>query len=314
MVHASRPALLAHAASGPGRGGDARPPASAARGPGATAFGGQLFVPAAGLAGAAQDPADRARRDGRGGRPGDPHAGAPPGGALGLLWPAPHLRAAPHHRQGPARARVRPCANTRGSRRRPVPAAGAELPGPAGAPLPDADEVPRRAAPARRPDPAAGVLHERPLFVRCGLGWAGPHVPDDVPCIRERLPSLWRAGDRGARGLRAYRREGQPGIHLPHRRGRRPRALVRALRLRGERGEGEPPEADAPAGSPAADCGGGHAGREDDRGCGRVPQHRPRADAQGGLLYGDAARRGRRAHAGVRGDPGRYGSERNEVA
>ncbi len=147
------------------RRGALAPPAGARRlrAPGGA---GDLLLAAAGLPGAAQRRADRARGDERGRLPGGPLPGAPAARALRADQPVDRVRAQPVPARRPTRRRLPARADARGD----VHPAGQGpvllLQGPAGLPVPDPDEVPRRGASPRGHPARPRVRHEGLLLVR----------------------------------------------------------------------------------------------------------------------------------------------------
>ena len=172
IARASQP-LPAHAARRARRRGGRQPQAARARRLRAPGDRRRLDVPAARLAGAPQGRADHPRGDGRDRLPGDADAGADAVRALAAVRARLHPGALPA--QGPQGRRLRPAADARGDGDVPR-ARAAELPAAAADALPLLDQGTRRAAAARRADPAARVHHEGRLLVRPRRGGPRPRA------------------------------------------------------------------------------------------------------------------------------------------
>ena len=105
--------------------------------------------------------------------------------------------------QGPPRPRAGAGPDARGGHRRPVQAPRPELPRAANHDLPDADEVPRRAAPPRRPDAHARVHDDGPLQLRRRLRRPRRQLREDAHRLQELVRPLRRADDRRSWPTRA---------------------------------------------------------------------------------------------------------------
>ena len=200
--------------------------------------GRHLLVPAARLAGREEGRKDHPRGAGPrrllGGLPARRH----PGGAVAAVGPLGEVRRAAPALQGPQGRRLRHRADARrgdlraGARRRP------QLAPAAAQPLPDPDQVPRRAATPRGADARARVHHEGRLLVPRRRGRHAARVQEDVRHLLAHLHPL-RPGLPGGRGRhRQHRRlvvARVPGADRD-RRGRARR--LRQLRLRRQRRAG----------------------------------------------------------------------------
>ena len=202
--------------------------------------------------------------------------------------------------RGPRRPALRPPADARGDGH--LPRAGApELQGAAAALVPLPDEGPRRAAPARRPDPRARVHHEGLLLVRPRRGRASS-ASFERTAARTTGSSSAAASRRTTSGR--VRDDGRQRVRrLP--RARRARARTRSSRARtattrptwrSRAAIPRPPEfpqrLDAPEEVETP-------GVTTIEALARVPRHRP-----GGDVEGDA-RREQRRHARARARPRR---------
>ncbi len=144
------PAVPADAAGRPGRRRDRQPPAARAGRVHPQGRLGHLLLAAAREPGAAQGRADRARGDGPGRRPGDHPADHPAARALGAQRSRRRVRPDDVPAAGPQGDAVLSRADGRGSGHHAGGGRVLVVPRPAGEPLPDQLEVPRRAAPALR--------------------------------------------------------------------------------------------------------------------------------------------------------------------
>ena len=233
-----------------GRRRRAEPRAVAPRGDDPPARRGDIYLYAAGPAGAAEGRPDRPRGDGRRRGARAPHARASAGGALEGVGPLRSLRRPAHEAHDQRRSPDGPGAYPRrsGHRHRPRPRALVQA-----APdhaLPDPDQVPRRAEAAVRHRADPRVPHEGRVQHRRRPGPAQYQLRQDVrgllPHLRPlRTPLCDRRG-----GERADRRRLVARIHGPllHRRGHGHR--LRQVRLRGQPGarrgrRPRPPDANA---------------------------------------------------------------------
>ena len=145
-----------------------------------------------------------------------------------------------------------------------------------GLPLPD--EVPRRAALARRPHPRPRVRHEGRVQLRPRRGRPRPELRAPVRGVRPDLRAPRPRHGRGRRRRRDHGRQRRPRVHVPQRVRRGHPRPVRRLRLRGEpadRGRRQAracrPEAPKPMEEVATP------GRDHDRDPGALPRRRSRA-------------------------------------
>ena len=149
--------------------------------------------------------------------------------------------------------------------------------------VPGADQVPGRAAPARRPASAARVPPARLLLPGPRSGRAGASVPRSRRGVPAHRPARRSAVEGGAQRPRPERRRRGPRVHVPDR-GRRGRyRVVRAVRLR-RPARGRPLRAGAGGWRARGAGGGAHAGRRHYRRVGGVSGNRPPADGEDGVL------------------------------
>ena len=196
-------AVPAHAAGRPGRRRGRQPPAPR---PGRLHPPGRerdLLLAAARLPGAAQGRADRARGDGRRRRPG---AVLPIVQPL-ELWERSGRDATygPAHvpSRGPQGDRVLPVADGRGGHHDDRRGRVLELPRPAGEPLPDQLEVPRRAAAPLRAAARPRVPDEGRVLLRRRRRRPAAQLPADVRRVHARLHPLRAHVPAGGRRRRA---------------------------------------------------------------------------------------------------------------
>ena len=227
----------------PGRGRDAVAPAAAAGRLRPPARVGDLLAAAARLAGQQAGRAGHPRGAGPDRRPGDGDAGRPSGRGLEGERPLLQDRPGAGPVQGPRRARHGPRDDPRGGRRDPAPRHRPELPPAADDGLPLPDEVPRRAALARRPDPRPRVRHEGRLQLRPRRGRPRRELPRPVRGLRADLQAPRARRDRGRRRRRDHGRHRRPRVHGPQRLRRGHARPVRQLRLRREPADRRGPQA-----------------------------------------------------------------------
>jgi hypothetical protein len=235
--------LRPYPARGPGRGRGRQPQAPRAGRVHPPRRPGHLLVAAARPAGAGQDRGDSPRGDGRHRRPGGALPRTAAARALRGHRPLGGVRRRPLPPQGPQGRRLPPRAHARGDVRAPGQGPVLVVQGPAGHPLPDSDQVPRRGAPPRRPDPRSRVHHEGLVLVRRQGRGPGGQLPEAPRGVREDLPA---PGPRLRHRLRDVGRDGRLSLRgvpepVPYRRGHL-RAVARRLRRqRGGRATTRPP-------------------------------------------------------------------------
>ncbi len=193
-----------------------------------------LLAPAARQARQRPRRADHPRGAGPDRRPGDGDAGRPSGRRLAGERPLRRDRPGAGPVQGPQRAGHGPRDDPRGGRRAAARRHREVVPPAADAGLPLPDEVARRAAVPRRPDPRPRVRDEGRLQLRPRRGRARRQL---LGAARRLRPDLRAARPRDDRGQLRRRDDGRhpgPRVHgpQPRRRGR-PRP-VRGVRLRRE--------------------------------------------------------------------------------
>ena len=314
--HASFGAVLHEPARRSRRRGDAVAPTPRPRRLRPAARFGAVFPAAARL------PRQQAGRAGhpRGDRPdrraGDGDAGRPPGRRVAAQRSLRVSGARNGPLQGPRRTRHGHRHDPRGSGRRAARRHRPLVPPAAGHPLPLPDQVPRRAALARRVDPRPRVRDEGLVQLRPRRGRARPELLAPPRGLHAHLRAARAQGDPRQLGRRDDGRVARPRVHGPQpgRRGR-PRP-VRNVRLRGKSPGRDRAQAGARGGGPGPARGGRHTGHDDDRNARRVPRDRRGAHRQGGVLrhrrrparHRDRARRLRsqRDEAGQRGQGDRW--------
>ena len=192
---------------------------------------------------------------------------------VGALGPVRRAAAA---LQGPQGRRLRHRPDARRGDRRPGARRRAQLPAAAAQPVPDPDQVPRRAAAARRPHARARVHHEGRVLVPRQRRGRAARVPEHVRHVHAHLHAL-RPGVPRRRGRhRHHRRLAVARVPGADRDGRGRAGGLRQLRLRGQRRAGpvaRPPVAATPAERRHGE--GRDAGQAHHRGGDGVP--RPRA-------------------------------------
>ena len=195
---------------------------------------GDLLAAAARLPGQQAGRADHPRGAGPDRRPGDGDAGRPSGGDLEGERPLLQDRPGAGPVQGPRRARHGPRDDPRGGRRDPPPRHRPELSPAADDGLPLPDEVPGRAAVARRADPRPRVRHEGRLQLRPRRGRPRRELSGASTRPTSGLQAPRARRDRGRRRRRDHGRLGRPRVHGPQRLRRGHARPVRQLRLRRE--------------------------------------------------------------------------------
>ena len=262
-----------------------------ARGHAAQGRLGPVHVPSFGFPRAEEDREHRARGNGRFGCPGDSHAGAAAGGAVGGKRALERLRPRAHAPYRSSRPRDVPRSHPRGDHRGARAQRAALLQGAAPEPLPNSDEVPRRDSPALRSFALSRIRHEGRLQLQRHPGVAAGNLRRHGEGLRRHLRPLRLGLPRGGGRWRPDRRQGDHRVHGAGRIGRgRPGVLLVRLcgRRRGRRMPG-PPHA-VRSGRHGEDR---HARRAHYRRAGRVSEH-PR------VLHGEGAvRQGRRGQPRV---------------
>ena len=191
--------LLHHAPRRSRRRGDAVTPAAAAGRLRPPARLGDLLAAAARLPGQQAGRADHPRGDGPDRLPGDGDAGRPPGRRLAGERALRRDRPGARPVQGPQRARHGPGDDPRGGRRACCSPTSSALPPAADDGLPLPDEVARRAARARRPDPRPRVRDEGRLQLRPRRGRARRQLLGAARGLRPDLRAARARRDRGRR-------------------------------------------------------------------------------------------------------------------
>ena len=200
--------------------------------------GRHLLVPAARLARREEGRAHHPRGDGSLGRLGGVPARGHPGRAVEGVRALAELRRPAAALQGSQGRRLRHRPDARGGDLGAGARRGPELAPAAAEPLSDPDQVPRRAAAARRPDARARVHHEGRVFVPRRRQGRAARIQEDVRDLPAHLHALRPRVPRRRGGHRQHRRLAVARVPGADRDGRRRAGRLRQLRLRGQRRAG----------------------------------------------------------------------------
>ena len=180
----------------------------------------------------------RASGDGSRRGAGDADARGDPGRAVAGERALGQVRQGAAPPEGSLRARLLLRSDPRGGGHRSDPPGGALVPRSAEEPLPDPGQVPRRGPAALRAHARARVHHEGRLLVPRRRRRRAARVPGHVRRVRAHLRAL-RAHLPGRRGRhRRHRRRPVARVPGARRVGRGRHRVLRAVRLRRQRGEG----------------------------------------------------------------------------